>query len=93
MLTTSLLVVGIATWLLLITQQTTLEMALFEVVSAFATCGLTLAFTPALNTVGRIIIMLVMFWGRLGALTVVAALAQQRPPQAVRYPEETLLIG
>jgi trk system potassium uptake protein len=92
-LTTSLLVVGTATWLLLVTQQTTLETALFEVVSAFATCGLTLAFTPTLNTAGRIIIMLVMFWGRLGALTVVAALAQQAPPQALRYPEETLLIG
>ena len=40
-----------------------------------------------------LVIMLVMFWGRLGALTIVVALAQTAPPQAVTYPEETLLIG
>lgn len=92
-LTASLLVVGTATWLLLVTQKSTLDTALFEVVSAFATCGLTLSFTPQLDALGRVIIMLVMFWGRLGALTVVAALARQGPPQPVQYPEENLLIG
>jgi trk system potassium uptake protein TrkH len=38
--------------------------------------------------------MLVMFWGRLGALTIVSALAQQQGrPQPVQYPEEQILIG
>ncbi len=92
-LTVSLLVVGGATWLILVTHPVTLDRALFEVISAFATCGLTLAFTGQLNLFGQVIIMLVMFWGRLGALTIVAALAQQAPPQPVSYPEETLLIG
>lgn len=91
--TVSLLVVGGATWLILMTHQVTLDLALFEVISAFATCGLTLAFTGKLNLFGQAIIMLVMFWGRLGALTIVAALAQQAPPQPVLYPEEPLLIG
>jgi len=92
-LTTALLVVGGATWLILMTHPVTLDRALFEVISAFATCGLTLAFTGELNFFGQIVIMLVMFWGRLGALTIVAALAQPLPPQPVTYPEETLLIG
>ena len=92
-LTVALLVVGGATWLILMTHPVTLDRALFEVVSAFATCGLTLAFTGELNLFGQIVIMLVMFWGRLGALTIVAALAQPGPPQPVTYPEESLLIG
>jgi len=36
---------------------------------------------------------LVMFWGRLGALTIVLALAQQQPRPLVTYPEEAILIG
>ncbi len=89
----SLLVVGGATWLILMTHPVTLDRALFEVISAFATCGLTLAFTGQLNFFGQAVIMLVLFWGRLGALTIVAALAQQAPAQPVIYPEEPLLIG
>ena len=92
-LTVALLVIGSATWLLLMTHPVTLDRALFEVISAFATCGLTLALTGQLNLFGQFVIMLVMFWGRLGALTIVAALAQQGPPQPVTYPEESLLIG
>jgi trk system potassium uptake protein len=44
----------------------TLDGALFEVVSAFATCGLSLAYTPRLGSFGRVLIILVMIWGRLG---------------------------
>ncbi len=94
-LTISLLVVHTATWLILMTHDTTLETAFFEVVSAFATCGLSLAFTGHLNWFGQLVIMCVMFWGRLGALTIVIALArtQQRATQLVTYPEEQILIG
>lgn len=92
-LTISLLVVAVATWLLLITHDTTLAKALFEVVSAFATCGLTLAFTSELSPTGQFIIMLVMFWGRIGALTVVFALTRRERIERVRYPEEKILIG
>ncbi len=92
-LSLSLFVVVTATWLILITHAVTLDQALFEVVSAFATCGLTLDFTGRLNPFGQAVIMAVMFWGRLGALTVIAALAQQRPPSLVAYPTEDILIG
>jgi len=92
-LSLSLFVVATATWLILITHPATLDQALFEVVSAFATCGLTLDFTGRLNPFGQAVIMAVMFWGRLGALTIIAALAQQRPPSLVAYPIEDILIG
>jgi trk system potassium uptake protein TrkH len=95
-LTISLLTVTLATWLILMTHDTTMEKAVFEVVSAFATCGLTLNFTTELNPFGRFIIMLMMFWGRLGALTIVIAVARQSSraaPRLVQYPEEQILIG
>ncbi len=90
----AILVVAVATWLLLVSHpQTGLLAALFEVVSAFSTCGLSLAFTNRLNGFGMAIIMLVMFWGRLGALTVVVALTRRTTPPLVRFPEENILIG
>ncbi len=90
----SMLVVLVATWLLLLTHPHVAVIdALFEVISAFATCGLTLAFTGQLNAFGQVVIMLVMIWGRLGALTVVVALSRPAPHPLIRYPEETLLIG
>jgi trk system potassium uptake protein len=86
-------VIIIATWLVLITNPATLDQALFEVVSAFATTGLSLDFTGQLNSIGLVIIMVMMFWGRLGTLALILALARQRPPSALGYPEEEVLIG
>jgi len=65
---------------------------LFEVVSAFATCGLSLGFTSSLSVFGQIMICLVMFWGRLGAITIIVALAQLAPPRLIAFPEEQILI-
>jgi trk system potassium uptake protein TrkH len=92
-LVTSLFLVLSSTWLILLSHDIDLPAALFEVVSAFATCGLTLAFTSQLNLMGQLIIIFVMFWGRLGALTIILALAQQQARQLLVYPEEQILIG
>jgi trk system potassium uptake protein TrkH len=93
-LTISLFVVLLAAWLILLTHDASLDMVMFEVVSAFATCGLTLGLTSELNLFGQYIIILVMFWGRLGALTIIVALAAQtQPTRLVTYPEEKILIG
>ena len=93
-LTLSITLVILATWLLLLTHDTTVNEALFEVVSAFATCGLSLGLTADLNVFGRFVLMIVMFWGRLGALTIVIAIAQRSTQQQlVRFPEEIVLIG
>ncbi|MFN8485730.1 MAG: potassium transporter TrkG [Anaerolineae bacterium] len=92
-LSVSLAIVVVATWLILLTNKAPLNLALFEVVSAFATAGLSLAFTSELNRVGLFIIMVMMFWGRLGAITIVAAIAYRAHPQLVSYPEEPVLLG
>jgi len=92
-LTVSLAVVVILTWLLLATHPgASLHQVLFEVVSAFATCGLSLGFTSSLSVFGQIMICLVMFWGRLGAITIIVALAQLAPPRLIAFPEEQILI-
>ncbi len=94
-LTISLTLVMAATWILLTAHDFTMEEALFEVVSAFATCGLSLGITGSLGNIGRLVIIIMMFWGRLGALTIVIAIAQRgaRHKQLVTYPEEPVLIG
>lgn len=92
-LAAALLVNGAVTWLLLLTQHASLDEALFEAVSAFATSGFTLGLTSKLDLFGRLLIALTMFWGRLGALSIVIALAQHNPPAVITYPEEQILIG
>jgi trk system potassium uptake protein len=92
-LTISLAVVVSVTWLLLITHPgASLDRVLFEVISAFATCGLSLGYTSNLSIFGQVMICLVMFWGRLGAITIIMALAQLAPPRLVTFPEEQILM-
>ncbi len=92
-LTISVFVVGGASWLMLVSQSISLDDALFSTVSAFATSGLATKPVSELTWFGKLIMMAMMFWGRLGALTIVVALARQSAPQPISYPEEQLLIG
>lgn len=94
-LTISVGIVMLATFLILITHPyDDIGPVLFEVVSAFATCGLSLGITESLNGFGKTIIAIMMIWGRLGALTIVIAVGQVTASHdLVRYPEEQLLIG
>lgn len=69
---------------------------LFEVASAINTVGLSLGLTPALSTIGRCIIIVLMFIGRVGPLTLVMALSlkqKQISECKIKYVEEKILIG
>jgi len=66
---------------------------LFETVSAFATVGLSLGLTAKLSVIGKIIIILLMFTGRLGPIIMIAAVQSYRQKELFRWPEERLLIG
>ncbi len=92
-LTAALFVILTATWLLAVSHQAPLDLALFEVISAFATCGLSLAFTTQMSIFGQFVIMFCMFWGRLGALTIVSAITIPRKRSPVRYPEDEVFVG
>ena len=65
---------------------------LFESISAFATVGLSTGITPELSTISKIVIMITMFIGRVGGLTLLS-LWTKKGKKYVSYPTEDILIG
>ncbi|NEQ18223.1 MAG: ATPase [Moorea sp. SIO3E2] len=66
---------------------------LFEVVSAFATVGLSTGITPDVSTWAKLVLIGTMYIGRVGVLLLMASLLGEPRPSAVQYPEENLLVG
>jgi trk system potassium uptake protein TrkH len=67
--------------------------ALFEVTSALGTVGLSTGMTPHLTPAARVIVILLMFVGRLGPISVFAALSRTEREDKIEFPGETPLIG
>ena len=65
----------------------------FEAASALGTVGLTTGITDSLTTEGKWIIIFTMLIGRLGPLTLLAALTFNLKPAKYNYPEETIIVG
>ena len=86
------LVIGATMFLMLITDAG-LDRVLFEVVSAFATVGLSTGITADIPAAGQVVLILVMFAGRLGPVTLASALALRSNPRYYEYPKERPLIG
>jgi trk system potassium uptake protein TrkH len=70
-----------------------LEYIIYEVTSAFGTVGLTLGLTTKLTTFGKALIILTMFSGRVGPLTIALSLAKNRSGNTIKYPEDKVLVG
>ncbi len=66
---------------------------LFEVVSAFATVGLSTGITASITAAAKLILVMTMYIGRVGILLLMAALLGDPKPSLVRYPEENLIVG
>ena len=68
---------------------------LYEVISAFATVGQTLGITPDLSVISKGIIVLLMFFGRVGIITVTYAIMfnQAKSENLITYPETNVLLG
>ena len=89
----SALVVFIGTFLLCVLEpEHNFIQLLFEVVSAFGTVGLSTGITPDLSVAGKLVIILTMYTGRLGAFTLLSVWIN-RPEPSVRYTEEQIMIG
>ena len=86
-------IVSIISFILTITEDAPLNVILFEVISAFATVGMSLGLTPDLSPVGKIAISLLMFIGRVGPLTIAFALAKKQNKLPYKYAEEKIMIG
>ncbi|AET66112.1 potassium uptake protein, TrkH family [Desulfosporosinus orientis DSM 765] len=78
-----------------LTENTDLLTVLFEVTSAFGTVGLSLGLTPYLSGLGKIAIIITMFIGRVGPLTLAFVLSRKKSKQSlhVKYPDERIMIG
>ena len=85
-------VVG-ATGLLLLLTPFGLDAVLFEVVSAFATVGLSTGITAQVGTAGQLLLVVLMFLGRLGPVTLATALALRSRPRRYELPQERPIIG
>jgi trk system potassium uptake protein TrkH len=66
---------------------------LFEVVSAFATVGLSTGITGTVSMAAKIILIITMYIGRVGVLLLMSAMLGDPRPSRVHYPEENLLVG
>lgn len=75
------------------TEHIEMRRLLFETISAFGTVGLSTGITGDLSPIGRVLITIMMFIGRLGPLTMAFALMSNRKEARVKYAEEKILIG
>jgi len=89
----SCLIVGSFAVALLFAEKKVFIDIIFETVSAFGTVGLSTGVTPALSSAGKLIIVLLMFIGRLGPLTIGYALLRRRKQPRYEYAQETVAIG
>lgn len=87
----ALVVVG--TLALLALSGLDLDSVLFEAVSAFGTVGLSTGITASLPPAAQYILVVLMFAGRLGPVTLASALALRERRRLFRYPEERLIVG
>ncbi len=93
-LSLSLAWIAVTVFCLLITEQGWRFIDIcFEAFSAFSNLGLSTGITPYLSTIGKYTIIITMFIGRVGSLTLLLAFRKQREKKELQYPEERVIIG
>ncbi|MEV4073844.1 TrkH family potassium uptake protein [Nonomuraea fuscirosea] len=86
-------VVTFATWLMLIITPYGFDRVLFEIISAFATNGLSTGITADTGLAGHVLLSVLMFIGRIGPLTLGSALALKQRTRRYELPEERVIVG
>ena len=76
-----------------ITDGIPMQMGMFETFSAIGTVGLTLGITPTLSAVSRFVLILLMFFGRVGGLTIIYAAFSKKDASTLKYPMENITVG
>ena len=87
------MLVVIVTMALTITEHFSFISILFEVTSAFGTVGLTTGITPTLSSSGKVWLILTMFAGRVGPVTLALAIAMRSRKAQIQYPDGKIIIG
>jgi Trk-type K+ transport system membrane component len=86
-------VVMSATIAIVYLSRAPLDFVMFEVISAFATVGSSTGLTASLDPGSQIILVVLMFVGRVGPLTIGASLALKQRPPLYQFPKERPAIG
>ncbi|WP_377891247.1 TrkH family potassium uptake protein [Alkalihalobacillus sp. R86527] len=84
---------GLAVVILSVTEPFSLVAIVFEVTSAFGTTGLSLGITPELSTVGKVVIIFLMFVGRIGIISFLLMTRANAPEERYHYPKEQIITG
>jgi Trk-type K+ transport system membrane component len=82
-----------ATLILMVIEPFSLTEIVFEVCSAFGTNGLSAGITPLLSTPGKVLIIVLMFIGRIGILPFIFMLGRPKTEPKYHYPKERIIIG
>ena len=92
---TGAFIVFAASCILSLTNGVSAMESVYESVSAYATVGLSLGITSGLNILGKVLIIILMFLGRVGTLTVLLSVARKSSVQSttIDYPEARFMIG
>lgn len=85
--------VVVITFFMLFSEGKGFMPVLFEVVSAFGTVGLSTGITPSLSVMGKLLLVMTMFVGRVGLLTFLAVFISTKQKLLYRYAEEKILVG
>lgn len=91
--TMAFFIVCVSFFILLTTETIAFFPLLFESVSAFATVGFSLGVTSDLSVIGKLVIIFLMFFGRVGPLTLAIALTRRPKPAKYKLPDEHVLLG
>jgi trk system potassium uptake protein TrkH len=87
-------IIFLSSFILLIAHPwASMKDVIFEVFSAFSTVGLSLGLTPKLTSLGKVVVILTMYIGRIGPLTLLYAFSRQRAFGKYEYVEESVMIG
>lgn len=89
----SVAVVFISTWVMLRLTNFSLDQVLFETISAYATAGLSTGITAELPDAAKYCLLLCMYVGRIGPMSLGAALALRSRQRVIRLPKEHPFVG
>jgi len=89
----SILLIVIMTVLIASKESYSFIQVFFETMSAFGTVGLSTGITGGLSSLAKVLLIITMFVGRLGPLTIGVAMVREVEPLRFRYPEERVLVG
>jgi len=88
----SILYIAVIITILLSIENFSTDRVIYEVISAFSTTGLSMGITASLGIISKFLIIITMFIGRLGPMTVALAFTNNKK-SSVKYPKEDILIG